>query len=135
MYLLDTVVLSELRKTKRHPGVMNWFSDKKDAELFLSALTIGEIRRGICLQEQKEPQFAARLSEWLDSVLHFYGERILPISTTIAIEWGSISARIGNSSADNLIAATAKIHHLTIITRNIKHFEKTGAPCHNPWTE
>ena len=135
MYLLDTVVLSELRKIERNPGVVDWLRDKKDTELFLSALTIGEIRRGICQQEQRDPPFAARLSEWLDSVLHFYGERILPISTAIALEWGSISAGLGNTGADNLIAATAKVHHLTVITRNVKHFEPTGVPCHNPWQE
>jgi predicted nucleic acid-binding protein len=133
MYLLDTVVLSELRKAERNPGVVDWFKEKDDTELFLSVLTVGEIRRGICHQEQKNPQFAARLSEWLDFVLHFYGERILPVSTTIALEWGNLSAELGNSGADILIAATAKIHHLTVITRNVKHFEPTGVSCHNPW--
>lgn len=135
MYLLDTVVLSELRKPERNLGVTTWFNERKDSELFLSALTIGEIRRGICQQESKNPRFAARLSEWLDSLLLLYGERILPISTQIALEWGMISAQTGNSSADGLIAATAKVHHLTVITRNIKHFEATGVLCHNPWVE
>ena len=134
MFLLDTVMISELRKTDRNPGVIEWISDKQDSELFLSALTIGEIRRGICLQAQKDPQFASRLSEWLDSVLHLYGERILPISTSVAMEWGSISAQTGNASADNLIAATAKAHHLTVVSRNMKHFSSTGVPCINPWS-
>ena len=133
MFLLDTVVISELRKADRNIGVVEWISGKQDSELFLSALTIGEIRRGICLQEQKDYQFASRLSEWLDSILHFYGERILPVSTSVAMEWGNISAQTGNASADNLIAATAKIHHLTVVTRNIKHFSSTGIPCINPW--
>ena len=135
MYLLDTVVISELRKTERNPGVVDWLYGKRDTELFLSTLTIGEIRRGICQQEQRATQFAARLSEWLGSVLHFYGERILPVSTAIALEWGNISAQTGNSSADNLIAATAKVHGLTVITRNTKHFEPTGVACFNPWRE
>lgn len=135
MYLLDTVVLSELRKSERNSGVTAWLAGRKDSELFLSVLTIGEVRRGICLQARKDPQFAARLAEWLDAVLHFYGDRILPVSTDIALEWGSLSARTGNGSADNLIAATAKVHHLTIITRNVRHFEPTGVPCHNPWLE
>ena len=134
MYLLDTVVLSELRKKERNAGVVSWFQDKKDDELFLSALTIGEIRRGICQQKSKDRQFAQRLAIWLDSILSFYGERILPVTTPIALEWGNISAQTGNSSADNLIAATAKVHHLTVITRNTKHFEKTGVKSQNPWT-
>lgn len=133
MYLLDTVVLSELRKTERNAGVTAWFNGKKDTELFLSALTIGEIRRGICQQERKNPQFAARLAAWLDSLLFFYGERILPVSTQIALAWGVISARTGNNSADGLIAATAQVHQMTVITRNIRHFEIAGVSCHNPW--
>jgi predicted nucleic acid-binding protein len=135
MYLLDTVVFSELRKPERNSGVTIWFDGKKDTELFLSVLTIGEIRRGICQQESKNPQFAARLSEWIDSILFLYKDRILPVSTQIALEWGAISARTGSGSADGLIAATAKAHHLTVITRNIKHFEPTGVPCHNPWAD
>ena len=133
MYLLDTVVISELRKADRNPGVVRWISGRKDSELFLSTLTIGEIQRGIWLQKMKDGQFATRLSAWLDSILHFYGERILPISTTIALEWGNISAQTGNNGADNLIAATAKIHGLTVITRNTKHYSSTGVTFHNPW--
>jgi Predicted nucleic acid-binding protein, contains PIN domain len=133
MYLLDTVVLSELRKNHVHPGLAEWMSDKNDSELFLSVLTIGEIRRGIQLQQSQNPQFSARLAKWLDTVILLYGERVLPVSTSIALEWGNISAQTGNSGADALIAATAKIHHLTVVTRNIKHFEPTGVPCLNPW--
>lgn len=133
MFLLDTVVISELRKTSRNPGVVAWIQDKKDSALFLSALTIGEVRRGICQQEAKDHRFADRLSIWLDSILHFYGDRILPVTSAIALEWGNISARVGNNSADTLIAATAKVHHLTVVTRNCKHFEATGVPCLNPW--
>ena len=135
MYLLDIVVLSELRRSTRNSGVTAWFEGKKDSELFLSVLTIGEIRRGICQQEGKNPQFAARLSEWLDSLLSAYGERVLPLSTTIALEWGRLSARTGNSSADGLIAATARVHNLTVITRNTRHFEHAGVSWYNPWTE
>ena len=133
MYLLDTVVISELRKKDRNPGVVSWLQDKKDTDLFLSVLTIGEIRRDICQQESKDRLFADRLATWLDSILNFYGERILPVTTPIALEWGNICARTGNSGADNLIAATAKVHHLSVITRNIKHFDSTGASCYNPW--
>ena len=134
MYLLDTVVLSELRKSERNSGVVAWFEEKKDSELFLSVLTIGEIRKGICQQESKNPQFAARLSEWLDALLYAYGSRVLPLSTAVALEWGMLSCRTGNSSANGLIAATAKVHNLTVITRNTKHFEQAGVSFFNPWT-
>ncbi len=135
MFLLDTVFISELRKKKRNPGVVSWLRSKKDTDLFLSALTIGEIRLGICQQKIKNPVFADKLATWLDSILNFYGKRILPVTTEIAIEWGNICARTGNSGADNLIAATASVNHLTVITHNIKHCEGTGVSCHNPWTE
>ncbi|MBE6442101.1 MAG: type II toxin-antitoxin system VapC family toxin [Desulfovibrio desulfuricans] len=133
MYLLDTVVISELRKKDRNPGVVSWFQDKKDTDLFLSVLTIGEIRRGICQQETKNRLLADRLATWLDSILNFYGQRILPVTTPIALEWGNICARSGNNGADNLIAATAKVHHLSVITRNINHFDGVGISCYNPW--
>ena len=133
MFLLDTVVLSELRKADRDPGVNQWIAGQRGPDLYLSVLTVGEVRRGIRLQEHKDPTFAGRLSVWLDSVLQLYGTQILPVTTEIALAWGELSALSGNSSADLLLAATAKIHDLTVVTRNTKHFEGTGVPVFNPW--
>lgn len=136
MFLLDTVVVSELRKKVRNEQVNQWIVAHSTDPIFLSALTIGEIRRGIAIQEVKNPEFASSLKSWLENLLMYYGnERILPVTTEIALAWGDMSATLGNSSADLIIAATAKIHHLTIVTRNVRHFLGTGVNIYNPWGE
>ena len=133
MYLLDTVVLSELRRRERHPGVVNWIAKQRPTDLFLSVVTIGEIERGIVLQQAKNAHFATALSAWLDKVMHLYTDRILQIDTAVARRWGRLSAEIGNDGADLLIAATAQEHGLTVVTRNLRHFVPTGVPALNPW--
>ncbi len=133
MFLIDTVVLSELRKRERNPGVENWISSQRSADLYLSALSIGEIERGIAQQQRKDPKFAELLLTWLDKVLMLYEERILPIDLPTCRRWGRLSAAIGHDSADLLIAATALEHGLTVVTRNVRHFEPTGVPVFNPF--
>lgn len=133
MYLLDTVVISELRKTSPNKNVLAWVETCKENELFLSVVTLGEIQRGARLQLCKNPEFSQKLSLWLEKLIKIFDKRILPITNEIAIEWGNISAEIGNSGADNFIAATAKIHGLAVVTRNIRHFEAAGVPVENPW--
>ena len=133
-FLLDTVVLSELRKAQRNPGVEGWISRRRDAELFLSVLSLGEIERGIELQRVKDPAFADRLALWLNRLVAFYGERILPVTADIAVRWGRLSANLGNSGADLLLAATALEHDLAIVSRNERHFLPAGVRVENPWT-
>lgn len=133
MFLLDTVVLSELRKRDRNPNVIRWLTGQAADDIFLSAVTIGEIERGIVRQRGKDPAFAEALESWLDRTIQIYGDRILPVDTGIARRWGSLSARIGNDGADLLIAATALEHGLTVVTRNIRHFEPTGVALIDPF--
>ena len=133
MFLLDTVVLSELRKRDRNPNVVRWLTGKATDDIFLSAVTIGEIERGIVRQRGKDPAFAEALESWLDRTIQIYGDRILPVDTQTARRWGSLSARIGNDGADLLIAATALEHGLTVVTRNIRHFEPTGVALIDPF--
>lgn len=90
MYLIDTVVISELRKRQPAPSVVHWISQRVESELFLSVLTIGEIQRGMVKKRQNDPVFAEVLSAWLDALLRNYGDRILPVSTVIARLWGGI---------------------------------------------
>lgn len=120
MFLIDTVVLSELRKRERNPGVENWISSQRSTDLFLSALSIGEIERGIAQQQRKDPQFAELLLTWLDKVLMLYEQRILPVDLPTCRRWGRLSAAIGHDSADLLIAATALEYGLTVVTRNVR---------------
>jgi toxin FitB len=133
MYLVDTVVLSELRKQKRNAGLTSWVERQRTADLFVSVITIGEIERGIARQRAADTDFAAALTDWLDRVLALYGERILPFDLQAARRWGQLSAALGNDSADLMISATALEHGLTVVTRNVSDFEPTGVATLNPF--
>jgi predicted nucleic acid-binding protein len=135
MYLLNTVVLSELRKAppRRNPHVVSWLASVSPDDLFISAISIGEIERGIERQRSVDAAFAIALAEWLDVVLRNYGERILPLGVDIARRWARLSARIGNNGIDLAIAATALEHGLAIATRNVSDFAATGAKLLDPF--
>jgi toxin FitB len=135
MYLIDTVVLSELRKRERHAGVVQWLRSKAVDALFLSAITIGEIERGVLRQRAKNAVFAEALGAWLDRTVETYADRILPVDTLVARRWGRLSARIGHGGADLLIAATALEYGLTVVTRNVRHFLPTGVPIEDPFQD
>ena len=133
MYLLDTMVLSELRKKERNPGVTQWLSNKSDQELFISVVSIGEIARGIAQQDKQNKEFAKLLRRWMEKLLLLYGQRILPVGIPIAKRWGELSAQVHNAGVDILLAATALEHNLTVVTRNERHFSQTGVNSINPW--
>src|SRR5262245_20969542 len=104
MYLLDTVVVSELRKRRRSPHVVTWINSVEPTALFFSTITIAEIERGIERQRTVDPKFAAELATWLDVTLRAYDERILPLTVAIARRWGRLAAQIGNRELDLAIA-------------------------------
>ena len=133
MFLLDTDVLSALRRRERNPGTVRWVSNQRTADLYLSVVTVGEIERGITQQLRRDPSFAQELALWLDRVLAWYGDRILPVDAATARRWGQMSATLGHDGSDLLIAATALEHGLTVVTRNVRHFEPTGVPTLNPF--
>ena len=126
MYLIDTNVLSALRRRRRNPGVVRWIESQRMADLYISVVTVGEIERGIVQQQRQNPDFARDLSGWLDRILDWYGDRIIPVDVATARRWGQLSATLGNGNTDLLIAATALEHGLTVSTRNVRHFEPTG---------
>jgi len=132
-WLLDTVTLSELRKDNRNPGVARWFDDHIDDALFVACVTFGEIERGIVRARSSDPAFAMRLELWLNRVIVDFGDRALPFTTPVAIQWGRLSAHLNRFDADLEIAATALVHNLTVVTRNVRHFEPTGVRVVNPW--
>jgi len=133
MYLLDTVVLSELRKRRRDHAVATWIDAVPLPDLFLSTITIAKIERGIELQRASNPRFASEISEWLELVLRAYGDRILPLSLGAARRWGKLSAQLGNRSPDLAIAAIALEHGLVVATRNVSDFARTGVQTFNPF--
>lgn len=132
-FLLDTVVLSELRKAKPSRNVIRWVKAQEVDSLFISVVSIGEIERGIEKARKSDPEFAAGLAIWLEGLLTVYAEQVLPVSAKAARLWGRLSANLGNDGADLLIAATAITHGLTVVTRNVKHFEPTGVSVVNPF--
>ena len=135
MLLLDTNVVSAVRRPDRHPRVSQWLAVQQPDALFLSAVTIGEIRRGITLQEGHDAPFAHDLTVWLNQLLTLFGDRVLAFDVSVAQHWGRLSAELGHDSPDLIIAATALEHGLTVVTRNVRHFEPTGVTVLNPFDE
>lgn len=131
MILLDTVVVSELRKSRPSAKVLVWMRSLRADETFLSAITVGEIERGIV--RTRDPEFRTALERWLDELLQLYADRLLPVTPTIARRWGRWSAELGHEGADLMIAATAAVHGLTVATRNVRHFASTGVTVIDPF--
>ena len=131
MILLDTVVVSELRKARPNPRVIKWMRGLRESDVFLSVVTIGEIERGI--SKVRDAEFAQALTRWLEDLLRFYDDRVLPVTPDIARRWGRLSADLGHEGADLLVAATAASHRLTVATRNVRHFAPTGVAVFDPF--
>jgi hypothetical protein len=133
MYLIDTNVLSALRRPDRAPQVADWLRSKPEDQLFISVVTIGEIERGIALQDGRNPEFAKDLRRWIDRTSLLFSDRLLPFGVEEARVWGRLSARIGHTGADLQIAATALTHGATVVTGNVSDFEPTGVEIENPF--
>lgn len=133
MFLIDTDVLSALRRPTRHPDAVEWLSARRTSDLYLSVVSIGEIELWIAQQETRNPKFAHDLAAWLDSVLGLYGDRVLGVDRSIARRWGRLAGAIGHQGVDLLIAATAIEHGLAVATGNVRHYEPTGARVVDPF--
>jgi predicted nucleic acid-binding protein len=134
MFLIDTVVLSELRRRQRDPGVVAWIGSQRQEDCFLSVVSIGEIERGIARKRTTDSRFAQQLARWLDQLLRLYVDRLLPMDVGVARRWGQLSAELGHEGADLLIAATALERGLTVVTRNLRHFTPAGVQTLDPWS-
>lgn len=133
-YLLDTNVVSELRKAKPHPHVAGWHRSQRTSEAYLSTLVIGEIRQGIEHVRPRDPRQSDALERWLTGLLSSYTSRILPVTLEIAQEWGRFNALPQPPPPiDGLLAATAKVHRLTLVTRNVTDVTRTGVAVVNPF--
>lgn len=133
-YLLDTNIVSELRKRDRaNVGVLEWIDSHLDVEIWLSVLVVGEIRRGVALVGRRDLAAADALGVWLDSVVADYRDRILPVTEAIAERWALITVPDAVPVIDGLLAATAIEHGLTLVTRNTADVERTGVDCVNPF--
>lgn len=134
MMLLDTLVLSELRKSRPAPKVLAWLKMQQAKQLFVSVVSLGEIECGIVQVHKADAAFAERLTLWLEDTMLLYSDHILPVTAAIARRWGRLSAELGHEGADLLIAATALENGLTVATRNVRHFKPSGISLVNPFS-
>lgn len=132
-YLLDTNILSELRKANPNQRVVRWYDATSDADMHLSVMTIGEFRKGLARLRRKDPERAAGLALWLDRLLAPYESRVLPITPEIANVWGELNDPEPLPIIDAFIAATAIVHDMVLVTRNVKDVQRTGVRLLNPF--
>lgn len=133
MYLLDTNVVSELRRPRPHGAVLAWLRDAPDKALHVSAVTIGEVQAGIEMTREQDPTKAAEIEAWLDRVQETYN--VLPIDARVFRRWARLMHRRPDDLIeDAMIAATALIHDLTVVTRNVRDFERFGVTTLNPFS-
>jgi len=136
-YLLDTNVVSELVAARPDPNVTDWLDGAEPDQVFLSVITVGELKGGI--DKLPDSKRRRQLSNWLNGdLLIRFGERVLPIDVPVALTWGTILAQTRASGTpipaiDSLLAATAVVHGLTLVTRNVRDFEAAGIPLLDPW--
>jgi predicted nucleic acid-binding protein len=133
-YLLDTNVVSEIRKKKPHPSVSRWFSSVPESELFLSVLVIGEIRQGVDRLARRDAAQAEAFESWLAQLVAVYEDRIVPITTDVAETWGRLNVPDPVPVVDGLLAATALVRDWTLVTRNTADVVSTGVRLFNPFT-
>ena len=138
MHVLDTNVVSELRKArsgKANAGVVVWITALPTSSLYLSVITVLELEQGVLLKERADPAQGLVLRAWLNHrVLPSFHGRILPIDTAVAQRCAHLHVPDPRAERDALIAATALVHGMTVVTRNVTDFEPLGVPLHNPWS-
>ena len=132
MYLLDTNVVSELRRIKPHGGVVNWIQSIDDSELFISAVTLAEIQTGIEITKEQDPAKAREIETWLDQVADTF--QVLPMDGGVFRRWARLMHRASDTLyEDAMIAATALTHNLQVVTRNVADFKSFGVALLNPF--
>jgi toxin FitB len=133
-YLLDTNVIAELRKGRRADARMTaWLEPIEPDQIYLSVLTIGEVRRGIDSVRRRDAAAARALERWLRRLLAEHADRILPVDVAVAEEWGRLNVPDPVPVIDGLLAATARVHGLVLATRNVKDVHRTGVDLVNPF--
>jgi predicted nucleic acid-binding protein len=131
MYLVDTNIVSGARR--RAPQAVDWLRSVDPGSIHLSVITLGEIMRGVALKERTDRAAAAHLAAWLQTLRRDFADRLLPIGDEVALAWGRLAALRTRGDADGLIAATAIVHNLVLVTRNVADFDDLPVAVLNPW--
>ncbi len=134
-YLLDTNIVSELRKRVPDAGVSRWLRTVDGGELYLSVLVVGEIVQGVERLRRRDPAQAVGFDRWLADLRGQFGDRIVPVDVTVAVEWGRLNGSGPLPVVDGLLAATAKVHDWTLVTRNVADVDRTGVRLLNPFED
>ena len=133
-FLIDTNIISEVRKGDRgDPAVATWWNGVSEDDLWLSSLVLGEIRKGVELARRRDPRRAEALEVWLTDVMSRFGDRVLPVDTAVAEQWGRMNAVRSLPVIDGLLAATAKANGLTLVTRNVADVAELDVDILNPF--
>jgi toxin FitB len=132
-YLLDTKILSETRKKQANERVISFLSAAEPSTLFISVLSLGELRKGVAFKMRSDADAAKRLGNWVDGLELSFGDRILGVDAAIARQWGELSAQRSRPVVDTLLAATALVHKLTLVTRNLGDVRDLGVKLLDPW--
>jgi predicted nucleic acid-binding protein len=134
-YLLDTNVLSETRKQKADAGVISFLQAAEASALYISVLTLGELRKGVAKKKLEDPEAARRLAEWVDGLEFSFADRMIGIDAAVARLWGDWSGGRPRAVVDTLLAATAVVHGLSLVTRNIRDVRDIPVKLLDPWRE
>jgi toxin FitB len=132
-YLLDTTVLSETRRRQADEQVISFLSEADPSTIYISVLTLGELRKGVARKSQTDPESAKRIGSWVEGLERSFSERILGIDSAIARLWGELSAQRPRPVVDTLLAATAVVHELTLVTRNVSDMHDIPVNVLDPW--
>jgi predicted nucleic acid-binding protein len=131
---LDTVTISQALSRHPNAGAIAWIADQDPASLFMSVVSVAEIRRGAIQARKNDTKFADKIDAWLNTTVASFSDRILPINVAVARHWGALLAAAGHGGEDIMIAATALDHGLTVVTRNVRDFTGLGIKIENPFT-
>jgi len=132
-FLLDTNAISETIKLQPNANVLSLLNSVPNSSLYLSVLTIGELRKGDVAKRRRHPSMADRYGSWIDALEGTYADRILPVDKAIATLWGELNADRSRAAVDTLLAATAIVHGLTLVTRNVRDVDDLPVKLLNPW--